>query len=84
MQEMQETQVQSSGTGRSPGGVIATYSSILAWTIPWTEHPGGLQSWGRKELDMTEQLTHTHAKSSKSSLLLLVATIHSVITAILT
>ena len=84
MQEMQETRVHSSGSGRSPGGVIATHSSILAWTIPWTEDPGGLQSWGRKELDTTEQLTHTHGKSSKSSLLLLVATIHSVITAILT
>ena len=25
---------------------IATYSSILAWTIPWTEEPGGLQFIG--------------------------------------
>ena len=32
----------------------ATHSSILAWRIPWTEEPGGLQSWGRTELDMTE------------------------------
>ena len=31
---------------------MATHSSILAWRIPWTEDPGGLQ--GRKELDMTE------------------------------
>ena len=31
---------------------MATQSSILAWRIPWTEEPGGLQS---KELDMTEQ-----------------------------
>ena len=37
---------------------IATYSSILAWDIPWTEEPGGLQSWDRRELDMTERLTH--------------------------
>ena len=28
--------------------------SILAWEIPWTEEPGGLQSWGHKESDMTE------------------------------
>ena len=35
---------------------MATHSSILAWRIPWTEGPGGLQSWGRKELDTTEQL----------------------------
>ena len=25
---------------------MATYSSILAWRIPWTEEPGGLQSTG--------------------------------------
>ena len=64
---------------------MATHSSILAWAIPWTEDPGELQSRGHKELDMTGQLnTHTHALSSKSSLLLLVATIYSVLTAILT
>ena len=36
---------------------MATHSSVLAWRIPWTEGPGGLQSWGRQESDMTEQLT---------------------------
>ena len=36
---------------------IATYSSILAWRIPWTDEPGGLWSQGCKELDMTEQLS---------------------------
>ena len=37
---------------------MATHSSILAWKIlPWTEEPGGLQSWGCKESAMTE---HTH------------------------
>ena len=30
--------------GRSPGEEMATHSSILAWRIPWTEEPGGLQS----------------------------------------
>ena len=35
---------------------MATHSSILAWRIPWTEEPGGLQSMGRKESDTTEQL----------------------------
>ena len=34
------------GLGRSPGGGNATHSSILAWEIPWTEEPGGLQSMG--------------------------------------
>ena len=33
---------------------------ILAWRIPWTEEPGGLQFRGCKEYDTTEQLTHTH------------------------
>ena len=35
---------------------MATHSIILAWKIPWTEEPGGPQSWGRQEPDMTEQL----------------------------
>ena len=36
---------------------MATHSSILAWKIPWTEKPGGLQSMGRKEWDTAE---HTY------------------------
>ena len=32
------------GLGRSPGGGHATHSSILAWEVPWTDEPGGLQS----------------------------------------
>ena len=32
------------GSGRTPGEGVATHSSILAWRIPWTEEPGGLQS----------------------------------------
>ena len=38
---------------------MATHSSILAWRIPWTEEPGGLQSMGLQESDMTERLTLT-------------------------
>ena len=37
-----------------------THSSVLAWGIPWTEKPGGLQSMGSQESDMTEQLKHHH------------------------
>ena len=37
---------------------MATHSSTLAWKIPWTEEPGGLQSVDLKGLDTTE---HTHA-----------------------
>ena len=33
---------------------MATHSSILAWRIPWTEEPGGLQSMGHKESEATE------------------------------
>ena len=37
---------------------MATHVSILAWRIPWTEEPDGLQSMGsKKELDTTDQLT---------------------------
>ena len=32
---------------------MATHSSVLAWRIPWTEEPGGLQSMGSQESDMT-------------------------------
>ena len=43
---MQETRVQSLGQEDPLEKGIATYSSILAWRIPWTEEPGGLQSMG--------------------------------------
>ena len=33
---------------------MATHSNILAWKIPWTEEPDGLQSMGSQELDMNE------------------------------
>ena len=32
------------GSGSSPGGEHGAHPSILAWRIPWTEEPGGLQS----------------------------------------
>ena len=35
---------------------MAPHSSTLAWRIPWTEEPGGLQSMGREESDTTERL----------------------------
>ena len=37
---------------------MATYSTILAWEIPWTEESGALQSMGRKRVDMTQQLNN--------------------------
>ena len=38
---------------------MAPHSSTLAWKIPWTEEPGGLQSMGLLESDTTERL-HFH------------------------
>ena len=43
---MWETQVQSQGLADPLEKEMTTYSSILAWEIPWTEEPGGLQSMG--------------------------------------
>ena len=43
---MLETQVQSLDWEDPPEKEMATHSSILAWRIPWTEEPGGLQSMG--------------------------------------
>ena len=44
--EMQETWAQSLGQEDPPEEEMATNTSILAWTVPWTEKPGGLQSTG--------------------------------------
>ena len=38
-----------SGSGRSGEEKMAAHSIILAWKIPWTEEPGGLQSMGPQE-----------------------------------
>ena len=46
---MQETQVQFLGLEDPLEKEMATHSSILAWKIPWTEKPGGLQYVGSKE-----------------------------------
>ena len=43
---MQETRVQSLGQEDPLEKAMATHSRILAWEIPWTEEPGGLQSMG--------------------------------------
>ena len=57
-----------SWSGRSPGGghgnplqYSSTHSSILAWRIPWTEEPGGLQSIESQRVGHDRsKLTHTH------------------------
>ena len=54
---VRETQVQSLGWEDPLEKEIATYSSILAWRIPWIERSlVGYSPWGHKELDTTEQL----------------------------
>ena len=44
VQEMQKTQVRPLGWNSLLEKEAATHLSILAWEIPWTEEPGGLQS----------------------------------------
>ena len=56
---MQETRVRFLGREDPLEKEMAIHSSILAWRIPWTEEPGGLQSMGSQESDMTERL-NTH------------------------
>ena len=47
---MQETRVQTLGQEDPLEEGMATHSSILAWRIPWTEEPGGLQSTGLQRI----------------------------------
>ena len=46
---MQETQVRSLGWEDPLEKGMVTHCSILAWRIPWTEEPGGLQSMGSQK-----------------------------------
>ena len=50
MQEPQEMQVPSLSQEDPLEKEMATHSSILAWEIPWTEEPGGLQSTGSQRV----------------------------------
>ena len=54
---MQETWVPSLGWEDLLEKGMSTHSSIIACRIPRTEEPGGLQSMGCKESDMTKRLT---------------------------
>ena len=54
---MRETQVRSLGQEDPLEKGMATHPSILAWRIPWTEEPGGLQSMGLQRVGHDEQLT---------------------------
>ena len=48
---MQEIWILSLGWEDPLEGGMATDSSILAWRIPWTEEPGGLQSTGSQSVE---------------------------------
>ena len=54
MQETQEMWVQSLGREDPLEEEMSTHSSILAWRIPWTEEPGGLQSMGLQTVGLVE------------------------------
>ena len=54
---MRETWVQSLGWEDPLEEGMAIYSSILAWRMPWTEEPGGLQSMGSQRVGQTERLS---------------------------
>ena len=69
---MRETQVQSLCWDDPLEKRMVIYSSILAWRIPWTEEPGGLQSMGLQRVrhdwsdltysfTLTNSLTHSHS-----------------------
>ena len=47
---IQEMQVQSLGQEEPLEKGMETHSSILAWRIPWSEEPGGLQSMGSQRI----------------------------------
>ena len=52
------------GLEDSPEEKIATYSSILAWRIPWIEEPGGLQPMGLQRVEHNRATEHTHLISN--------------------
>ena len=59
---VQETQVRSLGREDPLEKDMATNSSILAWRIPWTEEPGGLQSTGSQRVGC-DRMTNTFTVS---------------------
>ena len=65
---MQETRVQSLGGEDPLEKEMATNSSILAWKIPWTGKPDGLQSMGLQRVGHDRSdLAHTHAREGDAT-----------------
>ena len=69
---MQEMWVRSQGQEDPLEEEMATHSSILAWKIPWTKDPGGIQSTGHR--DMTEGTEHTRGGDRSSFAFYLIET----------
>ena len=77
---MEEAWVQSLGQEDPLEKGMATHSTILAWRVPWTEEPGGIQSMGLQESNMTatkplppqkrKDDTCLHQRAHKAGLLL--------------
>ena len=71
---MQETRVRSLGQEDPLEKGMAIHSSVLAWRIPWTEKPGGLQFVGSQRVGhdrATNTHTHTGNKEAHSFLVLM-------------
>ena len=67
MQEVKETWVRQLGQKGALKEGMATHSSILAWTTPWTEEPGGLQSIGSQRVRHDKRpSSHTESVPSQS------------------
>ena len=66
---MQETEVQSLGREYPLEEGLATHSNVLAWKVPWTEEPGGLQFLGLQRVRhnwVTNIFTFIFGKRDKS------------------
>ena len=57
---LQEMQLRSLGWEDSLEKEMVTRSSVLAWRIPWTEEPGGLQSLGTQGVGYDIETEHEH------------------------
>ena len=66
MREMQDTWVRSLDQEDPLEEGMATHSSILAWSIPWTEEPGRLQSMGPQRAGHNCVTDHTHTDKVNS------------------
>ena len=64
---IQEAEGSIAQSGRSPGKGNGYHSSILAWRIPWTEEPGGLQSMVKKGVGSGAGVSLTHCTAADQS-----------------